>query len=155
MSQPIYFETFVIERKYKASPERVFAAWADPVQKRRWFVEGEGWTIDAYETDFREGGFERSRFRFQGGPEMTNETVYHDIVPNRRIISSYGMTLAGARFSVSLATLELEASGAGTLLRYTEQGAYFDGQGAKGVEGREAGCRELFEKLAEELGEGT
>ena len=34
--------TFSIERKYTAKPERVFAAFADPAKKRRWFGEGEG-----------------------------------------------------------------------------------------------------------------
>jgi uncharacterized protein YndB with AHSA1/START domain len=55
--------TFVIERTYDATPARVFKAFADPVAKRRWFVEGEGWEVDAFELDFRVGGFERSRFR--------------------------------------------------------------------------------------------
>ncbi len=32
--------TFVIERSYPTSPERVFAAFADPAKKRRWFAEG-------------------------------------------------------------------------------------------------------------------
>ncbi len=30
--------TFVVERLYDASPARVFAAWADPAAKRRWFT---------------------------------------------------------------------------------------------------------------------
>lgn len=150
---PITFDTFVIERTYKAAPERVFDAWADPVKKRRWFVEGEGWTIDAYETDFREGGVERSRFRFGDGPPMTNDVFFHDIVENRRIVSSYAMTLGGQRISASLATLEIVPSGTGTLLRYTEQGAYFEGAGPDPVKGRRAGCAELFEALAVELGD--
>lgn len=37
---------------------------------------------------------------------MTNDTVFHDIVQDRRIVSSYAMTRAGERFSVSLSTLE-------------------------------------------------
>ena len=51
--------SFVIERLYSASPKRVFAAWSDPVAKRAWFVEGEGWDIQSYEIDFREGGSEK------------------------------------------------------------------------------------------------
>ncbi len=32
--------TFVVERRYDASPARVFAAWADPAAKARWFARG-------------------------------------------------------------------------------------------------------------------
>jgi uncharacterized protein YndB with AHSA1/START domain len=34
--------TFVIERSDPVSAERVFAAFADPARKKRWFAEGEG-----------------------------------------------------------------------------------------------------------------
>jgi dihydrofolate reductase len=34
----VIHDTFVIERTYPASPARVFAAWADPAVKSRWFV---------------------------------------------------------------------------------------------------------------------
>ena len=37
----VIHSTFVIERSYSATPERVFSAFADPAKKRRWFVEGE------------------------------------------------------------------------------------------------------------------
>jgi uncharacterized protein YndB with AHSA1/START domain len=41
--------TFVVERRYEASPERTFAAWADREAKARWFID-----TDAYlELDFR------------------------------------------------------------------------------------------------------
>src|SRR3954454_14212100 len=46
--------TFVVERKYEASPERAFAPCADPTAKARWFVGS-----DAHlELDFRVGGRE-------------------------------------------------------------------------------------------------
>ena len=51
--------TFVIERSYPASPARAFAAWADPVQKARWFVGPDEWIKFTHETDFRVGGHER------------------------------------------------------------------------------------------------
>lgn len=150
-SKAVAHDTFTIERTYKAPPERVFAAWSNPEQKRAWFVEGEGWTIDAHEMDFREGGFERSRFRFGDGPPMTNDAYYYEILSSRRIVNSYEMTLAGKRFSVSLSTLEFEPAGSGTRLRYTEQIVFFDG--ADTAKNRREGCLELFGKLAEHMGE--
>ena len=38
--------TFVVERSYDASPARVFAAWADPGAKARWFASPEEWGPD-------------------------------------------------------------------------------------------------------------
>lgn len=141
--------TFVIERRYPASPRRVFNAFADPAIRRRWFAEGEGWVVDEFSVDFSEGGSELSRFRFRDGPPVSNDTVYHEIVPEQRIVFSYAMTVDGKRISVSLATVEIAAEGKGTRLSYTEQGAYLDG--ADQPADREEGCRLLYEALAAEL----
>ena len=141
--------TFVIERVYDAMPARVFKAFEDPAAKRRWFVEGEGWQIDAFDTDFRVGGYERSRFRFKGGVPITNDTIYQDIVANERIIIAYTMTIGGNPISSSLATMEFRKEGKGTRLVFTEQGAFLDGH--DNVPQREAGTRELLEALDKEL----
>ena len=144
--------TFVIERRYDFAPATVFRAFADPAAKRKWFVEGEGWTIDSYEADFRVGGTERSRFRFGDGAPMGNDTVYMDIVADRRIVIAYSMLTGDTPFSASLATIEFLADGAGTKLVYTEQAAFLDGKDQ--VKDREEGCRWLFEALATHL-DGT
>lgn len=150
MSTPsIVHNTFVIERTYAASAARVFGAFSDTATKRRWFVEGEGWQIDAFDADFRVGGRETSRFRFKEGPPVTNDTIYQDIVPERRIVFVYAMTVGDKRISASLASVELFPSGKGTRLVYTEQGQFFDG--ADQPKQREEGCAELFDKLGEEL----
>jgi uncharacterized protein YndB with AHSA1/START domain len=127
----------------------VFAAFSDERTKRRWFAEGEGWEVDDFTLDFRVGGREVARFRFKGGALIGNDTVYLDIVPDRRIVLAYTMTVGDKRISVSLATMEIVPSGGGARLVYTEQGAFFDG--ADKPAGREAGCGKLLDKLGEEL----
>ncbi|MBN8606694.1 MAG: SRPBCC family protein [Caulobacterales bacterium] len=152
--------SFVIERRYNANPERVFAAWSDANAKRAWFAEGEGWDIKRYELDFREGGAETSKFRFQKGEEIFgeetwfgNHTVFSEIAPNERIIYTYAMDRNGVRFSVSLACVEFHRADKGTRLVLSEHGAFFDG--ADGVNMREQGWQELLSKLGAYLGEGN
>jgi uncharacterized protein YndB with AHSA1/START domain len=141
--------TFTIERDYPVSPARVFHAFADHDSKRRWLVEGDGFRIDEYTSEFRVGGREFSRFRYGDGPEIQNETSYHDIVPDRRIVFVYTMTVGGRRMSTSLTTVALAPTPDGTRLTFTEQAAFYDG--IDDPAGREVGCRGLLEELAKEL----
>jgi uncharacterized protein YndB with AHSA1/START domain len=140
--------TFVIERSYPTSPQRVFGAFSDPAKKRRWFAADEEFKVDSFEMDFRVGGSERSSFRSQG-VTCTNDTVYRDIVPNRRIVIAYTMTLGDHRISSSHATAEFVPTEQGTDLIFTEQAAFFEG--ADGPQMREEGWRKLLENLAQEL----
>lgn len=153
--------TFVLQRRYDAAPARVFRVWADPVAFRRWFVEAPGATIHDWVHDFRVGGAGGGRYRF-GGPENDtgfNDTLFLDIVENRRVILSYvmGTEVGGerVRFSASLATIELVADGTGTQLTYTEQGAYFGADGAGHIPLREEGCAAMLENLARQLEEAA
>jgi uncharacterized protein YndB with AHSA1/START domain len=141
--------TFTIERNYPATPQRVFAAFSDPSKKRRWFAEGEGFDIDEFKMDFRVGGSEHISFRGKNGVVYTNNTVYQDIVPERRIVIAYAMGAGNKRISASLSTFEFLAADKGTELVFTEQAAFFEG--ADGAKMREEGWRELFEKLSGEM----
>ena len=140
--------TFVIERNYPVTPERVFAAFSNPAKKHRWFVDDEASGSEDFGMDFRVGGVERKRFTTKHGI-FTNNTVYLDILSNRRIVFAYTMSVGDTRISSSQATVELLAAGKGTDLFFTEQGAFFEG--ADGPKMREDGWRLLFESLAKEL----
>lgn len=152
--------SFIIERRYNASPQRVFAAWGDAAAKRAWLVEGEGWDIQSFAIDFREGGKETSTYHFLKGPEVfgketmfSNEGMFNEIVPNERIVFTYSMARDGVRFSVSLASVELTPAGNGTRLIFTEHAAFFEG--ADGVKMREQGWQQLLTKLGGYLDQET
>jgi uncharacterized protein YndB with AHSA1/START domain len=141
--------TFLIERNYAATPDRLFAAWSDPAQKRRWYAEGERGSVEEHQLDFRVGGSEHTKTVIGGGPfkgtSLTNDSVYLDIFPNQRIVFAYTMTLGDQRISVSLATVEFLPDGKGTIMAFTEQGAFFEG--ADGPEMREQGWKSLVGQL--------
>jgi uncharacterized protein YndB with AHSA1/START domain len=146
--------TYEIERSYPVPPQRVFAAFADPAKKLRWFrEEGKSQTLK-FDMDFCVGGREHSQFRVESGPIgdviFTNDTVYQDIVPNSRIVIAYTMAMGERRISASLATFEMLPEGTGTKLVFTEQGAFFEG--SDGPKMREDGWRLLLERLGDEVG---
>src|SRR5918993_3658997 len=115
-ARSITHATFVIERTYDASPARVFAAWANPAAKRRWFAGPDEWEQREHVLDFRVGGRERAGGGPKGGPVHRYDALYWDIVPNERIVSTYEMHLDDKRISVSLATIELRPEGTSTRL---------------------------------------
>ena len=137
--------SFTLERVYDASPARVFKAWADPAIKARWFGGIEGWQMLERSIDFRIGGKERLSGRKGSGVVSTFDAVYHDIVPDQRIVYCYDMRLDDVRISVSLATVTLKPEGAGTRLTMTEQGVFLDDYDDGGS--RERGTRILLEQL--------
>jgi uncharacterized protein YndB with AHSA1/START domain len=138
--------TFVVERTYNVSPERAFAAWADPEAKARWFVDP-----DAHlELDFRVGGRERHRGTAPDGNAFSYEALYQDIVPAERIVYTYDMYLRETRISVSLATVEFRPVGENdTGLVFTEQGAFLDGHEFRAR--RAGGWGSLLDALEKEL----
>ncbi len=142
--------TFVIERRFDATPALVFSAWARPEAKARWFSGPEAWERLEFRLDFRVGGQEVNRGRMHaGGPVHAYDARYQDIVPDQRIIYSYDMHLDDKRISVSLTTVEFRAEGAGCRLVFTEQGVFLDGFDT--VAQREEGTQALLDNLAAEV----
>lgn len=142
-------ETWTLERSYPVPVEAVFAAWADPSTKARWFAGAIGDGDLTYSGDFRVGGRESSGSPADVHPMYSYEAVYRDILVNQRIVATYEMALDGQRISVSVATAEFVVTNDGTLLRYTEQGVYLDGLDRP--EWRQHGVTGQLDRLGSEL----
>jgi uncharacterized protein YndB with AHSA1/START domain len=147
--------TFTLVRALPHAPERVFAAWSDPKAKAAWFSGPSGqWTPLEREMDFRVGGRERAKGRWNSGVVTDFQAHYLDIVPLKRIVYAYNMHVDEKKISVSLATIQFEPAGvggkAGTRMTLTEQGAFLDGFDDAG--GRERGTGSLMDALEKSLG---
>ncbi len=146
MTQAIH-GSFTVERLYDATPARVFKAFADPETKARWFRGPAGWEEMRREIDFRPGGDEIAQGRFPNGMETLFVSRYHEIVPDARIVHAYDMHVGGVFISVSLATIEFTLKGGKTLLRFTEQGVFLDGDKTANDHRRE-GTQYILEQIA-------
>lgn len=150
MTRSVTHASFTITRHWKASPARVFAAFADQQKKDLWFGGGAEWTPVSRSFDFREGGKENAAGRWKSGVVSKFDCIYLDIVPNQRIIYSYVMHLDDRKISVSQQAIELHADGEGTKFVLTEYGDYLDGYDDAGS--REHGTNFLMDALEKSLG---
>ena len=152
MSSAVIHDTFVLDRSYKHSRDRLFRALSDPALKARWFFAGN--EAETFDLDFRVGGREHQRRAMGhdtpfGGRFLENEGRYEDIIPGERIVMSSTMTLAGRRISSALITYELSDDGTGCRLRFTHQAAFYEG--ADGPVMRRGGWEKLLDTLAASL----
>jgi uncharacterized protein YndB with AHSA1/START domain len=146
-NQPVH-ATITLERSYSASPERVFSAFADPVTRAQWSPSsGDAFIYD--HADFREGGHDQFRCGPKNDPKFRGETIYHLIVPNKRVISTETVETDGQRLAISLNTLDFEPHATGTNLKLTVQLISLVGPAM--IAGYESGNKTALENLARYL----
>jgi len=149
-ARSVVHATFHLERRYDAPAARVWKALTDEAAKAKWFAGPPGrWEAIERHMDVRPGGRERLKGRWEGGGVSTFDAVYHDVIPDERLVYSYEMHLDDKKISVSLATLQLKAAGGKTTLLVTEQGAFLDGYDDAGS--REHGTGLLLDALGASL----
>jgi uncharacterized protein YndB with AHSA1/START domain len=137
--------TFTIEREYKATPDRVFAAWSDAKEKAAWFTGPD----DRHELDFRVGGREVAEGTRDGSPVMRFEATYRDIVPRERIVSTSTLHVGNALSTVSLTTIEFTTEGDTTKVIVTDQGTFLND--LEKPEWRKQGTESQLDALGEAL----
>ena len=111
--------TIVVLRTYDAPVARVFAAISDPDERLRLNGGGDQLTILPEEADLRVGGHDVFRFGRGDNLRFRREFIYHDIVPERRIVSTEIVCDGDVRLWVAATTLEFTAVGERTQLKVT------------------------------------
>jgi uncharacterized protein YndB with AHSA1/START domain len=139
--------TFTLERTYSTTPARVFAAWADRDTKATWFANGDS----EYTLDFRVDGTEAAHGRTDDGADILAESIYRDIVTDRRIVYTTQLYGRGLLATVSTTTVEFVPDGTGTRLVLTEQDTFLDDH--EQPEWRHHGTNDWLDRLGKELGE--
>ena len=142
-----------VEKTYPQPVARLFAAFSDPAQKRRWYADRGGNVVEGYDMEFRVGGSETLTYRLGPGAPVSGTLVttasFQDIVPNQRIVMASATTFDGRRISVSLVTFEFLPAADGCELICTHQDAFFEG--SDGPELRAKGWQDLLARLDREV----
>jgi uncharacterized protein YndB with AHSA1/START domain len=146
-------DTFVLERSFPHSCERLYQALSDPELKARWY-SAERTGVMRFEMDFRPGGVERQHYTLGDdtpfpGAAIVNEGRIEDIRDGERIVISSTTSFAGNRISTALITYELAEEGEGSKLTLTHQAAFYEN--ADGPEMRRGGWEKLIDVLARSL----
>ena len=119
-------DTTVLTREYRASPARVFQAFADPDARARWGAPSPSAALVMDQTRFEIGGLDVSRCGSKDDLRYHVEARYLDIVEAERIVYSETVSERGARLSAALITIAFETIETGTRLTLTAQLAAFD-----------------------------
>lgn len=118
--------SLTINRRFKAAPARVYAAWTEPAQVARWFGPG---GIEVLECVFepRVGGQFMIHARGENGEDHRVSGTVREATANRKVVYTWAWQSTPER--QSLVTVEFKPDGGGTLLTLTHE-QFFD-EGAR------------------------
>jgi uncharacterized protein YndB with AHSA1/START domain len=139
--------TLVVERVFKASPDRVFQAWTDPEVLIRWWGP-EGHSTPEYALDVREGGAWRTVMRSPGGGAHICSGVYREISPPNRLVMTWAWEQPdGQRGHETVIELTFQRAGEGTRMRLVQ--SVFDSRDQR--DGHGMGWNSSFDDLEKTL----
>ena len=108
--------TLVVRKTIPSTPERLFAAWTDPAELRRWWGP-DGVTCIGSEIDLRVGGRYRIGNRLPDGTTLWIVGAFEAIERPRRLI--YTWAIEGGAGAVERVTVDFAHQGSGTEVTVT------------------------------------
>ena len=128
----------IVEDVFKATAERMFAAWTTPDDLKQWFGPGPG-QLDLVHVDLREGGAWRFAYGMKDGQSNELSGAYEVIDAPRKLVFSWVHTRNFAdgraeRTDASKVTITFDEGDEGTLVRLVHE-AIKTREGRLGVRG--------------------
>ena len=116
----------VSQAEFEASPARVYKAWTEPDEIRRWFGRAPN-SVKTAEIDLRVGGAWRFAFNDTPGSVNALHGAYLEIVPEQRLVFTWVHVRTGTGGALeettpSQVTVLFEPVGSGTSLTVRHQG---------------------------------
>lgn len=138
----------VMSRVFDAPRERVFQAYTDPKLLPKWWGP-RGFTTVVETMDVRPGGAWRYVHRGPDGNEYAFHGEYREVVPPRRLVSTF--EFEGAPGHVVVDTATFEERGGKTKVTVTSRFESVEDRDGMYQAGAEEGARESWDRLAELL----
>jgi uncharacterized protein YndB with AHSA1/START domain len=135
--------SLTLTRRFRARPEKVWAAWTDPEKLIAWFctAKAKPGSFRA-ELDVRVGGSYRISFDMEDSGEYSEVGgVYREVVPNERLVFTWAWHSTPER--ESLVTVSIKPDSAGSLMIFTHE-QFFD---ETARDNHAKGWTELFDQL--------
>ena len=141
-ARPAERPSLTLTRRFRARPEKVYAAWTQAEQLVQWFgpASVKPGSLHA-DIDLRVGGRYRISFTNDKGEYFEVGGAYREVVPNERLVFSWAWHSTPER--ESLVTVQLKPDGGGTLLVFNH--AQFFDEAAR--DNHQRGWNELLAKL--------
>lgn len=134
--------SLTLTRRFRARPEKVWAAWTDPEKLIGWFctTKAKPGSLRA-ELDVRVGGRYHISFEMESGEYSEVGGFYREVVPNQKLVFSWAWHSTPER--ESLVTVSIKPDGAGSLMVFTHK-QFFD---ETARDNHAKGWNELFVQL--------
>ena len=134
--------SLTLTRRFRARPEKVWAAWTDPEKLIGWFCTTKARTGSLRaELDVRVGGRYRISFEMESGEYSEVGGLYRELVPNAKLVFTWAWHSTPER--ESLVTVSIKPDGPGSLMLFTHE-QFFD---ETARDNHAKGWNELFEQL--------
>lgn len=145
-------ETLTLKREFSATPDRVFAAYADVTQRVRWSNPSDTTAIVYSREEFRAGGVDEFRCGSKGALEYEGVVRYVSIAPPGLIIYTEVISSEAMVLGASLISWEIVTTKKGARLTVTDQVASL--QGSRLIDGSRLGMNAALDHLVEMLKSG-